>query len=90
MSLRPANEVTFMTTALAMVHANPGITVCLPYAGKMVALYGLHMRHLQAPALTRHFFVYTRNATKLSPVADSFVAFLKQFVAAHPWQVPLL
>jgi hypothetical protein len=29
--LRPANEVTFMSTALAMV-AGLGITVCLPYA----------------------------------------------------------
>lgn len=90
LSLRPANEVTFMTTALAMVHANLGITVCLPYAEKMVALYGLHMRQLQAPALTRRFFVYTRNARALSPAADSFAAFLKQFVAAHPWQVSLL
>jgi len=90
LSLRPANEVTFMTTALAMVHANLGITVCLPYAEKMIALYGLHMRQLQAPALTRRFFVHTRNARALSPAADSFAAFLKQFVAAHPWQTSLL
>jgi len=90
LSLKPHNEVTFMTTALAMVHANLGITVCLPYAEKMVALYGLQMRQLQAPPLTRRFFVYTRTARALSPAAESFVAFLTQFVAAHPWQVSML
>jgi DNA-binding transcriptional LysR family regulator len=87
LSLRPYNEVTFMTTALAMVHANLGITVCLPYAEKMVQLYGLHMRQLQSPALSRRFFVYTRNARALSPAAESFVAFLKQFVTAHAWHM---
>lgn len=88
--LKPVNEVTFMTTALAMVHAGLGITVCLPYAEKMVQLYGLQMRPLQAPSLTRRFFVYTRHARELSPAAASFVAFLKQFVATYPWQIPLL
>jgi DNA-binding transcriptional LysR family regulator len=89
LSLSPQNEVTFMTTALAMVHARLGITVCLPYAEKMVQLYGLKMRPLEAPALTRRFFVYTRNARALSPAAESFVAFLQEFVAAHQWNVPL-
>jgi DNA-binding transcriptional LysR family regulator len=50
LSRSPHNEVTFMTTALAMVHAGQGITVCLPYAEKMVQLYGLKMRPLEAPA----------------------------------------
>jgi DNA-binding transcriptional LysR family regulator len=88
LSLSPQNEVTFMTTALAMVHARLGITVCLPYAEKMVQLYGLQMRPLEAPALTRRFFVYTRNARALSPAAESFVTFLQGFVAAHEWNVP--
>lgn len=88
LSLRPHNEVTFMTTALAMVHAGQGITVCLPYAEKMVQLYGLHMRPLEAPALTRRFFIYTRGARALSPAADSLAGFLRAFVAAHPWNLP--
>lgn len=89
LSLSPYNEVTFMTTALAMVHAQLGITVCLPYAEKMVQLYGLRMRQLVDPELTRRFFVYTRNARALSPAAESFIAFLCDFVAAHEWNVPL-
>jgi DNA-binding transcriptional LysR family regulator len=87
LSLSPYNEVTFMTTALAMVHATLGITVCLPYAEKMVQLYGLRMRPLEAPSLTRRFFVYTRNARELSPAAESFVAFLQAYVSAHEWNV---
>jgi DNA-binding transcriptional LysR family regulator len=47
--LKPANEVTFMTTALAMVSAGLGITVCLPYAEPLVQLYRLHMRPLEEP-----------------------------------------
>ncbi|MHA4866901.1 LysR family transcriptional regulator [Duganella sp. PWIR1] len=90
LSLSPYNEVTFMTTALSMVHARLGITVCLPYAEKMVQLYGLKMRTLEAPALTRRFFVYTRSVRALSPAADSFVAFLHQFVAAHKWHMPVV
>ncbi|HWW70654.1 MAG TPA: LysR family transcriptional regulator [Duganella sp.] len=89
LSLNPYNEVTFMTTALAMVHARLGITVCLPYAEKMVRLYGLTMRPLVDPALTRRFFVYTRNARALSPAAESFVDFLREYVAADQWNVPL-
>nr|WP_315391739.1 LysR family transcriptional regulator [uncultured Duganella sp.] len=88
LSLNPYNEVTFMTTALAMVHAGLGVTVCLPYAEKMVELYGLRMRRLVDPELTRRFFVYTRNARALSPAADSFVAFLREQVGAHHWNVP--
>lgn len=86
-SLSPYNEVTFMTTALAMVSARLGITVCLPYAAQMVHLYGLRMRQLYEPELTRRFFVYTKNARALSPAAESFAAFLQQFVAAHAWNV---
>ncbi|MBJ7310767.1 LysR family transcriptional regulator [Rugamonas sp. CCM 8940] len=89
LSLSPYNEVTFMTTALAMVSAKLGITVCLPYAEPMVKLYGLQMRLLQDPELTRRFFVYTKNARALSPAAESFVTFLHEFVGAHEWNVTL-
>jgi DNA-binding transcriptional LysR family regulator len=88
LSLAPNNEVTFMTTALAMVHARQGITVCLPYAEKMVQLYGLKMRPLAAPALSRRFFTYTRSGRALSPAAESLATFLHEFVAAHEWNLP--
>ena len=86
--LNPANEVTFMTTALAMVSAGLGVTVCLPYAEPLVRLYQLHMRRLYEPELTRRFFVYTRENRSPSPAAESFIAFLFKFVEAHDWSIP--
>lgn len=80
--LKPANEVNFMTTALAMVSAGLGITVCLPYAEPLARLYRLHMRPLEEPRLTRRFFVYTRAGRSLSPAAESFIDFLFPYVAS--------
>lgn len=81
--LNPANEVTFMTTALAMVSAGLGITVCLPYAEPLARLYRLTMRPLAEPELTRRFFIYTRAQRSLSPAAESFSTFLLAFVAGR-------
>ncbi|WP_426209313.1 LysR family transcriptional regulator [Massilia sp. TWP1-3-3] len=86
--LNPANEVTFMTTALAMVSAGLGVTVCLPYAEPLVRLHQLNMRQLYEPELTRRFFVYRRENRSLSPAAESFIAFLFSFVEAHDWNIP--
>lgn len=86
--LNPSNEVTFMTTALAMVSAGLGVTVCLPYAEPLVRLHQLNMRQLHEPELTRRFFVYRRQNRSLSPAAESFVAFLFKFVEAHDWNIP--
>ncbi|MCC2970411.1 LysR family transcriptional regulator [Massilia sp. IC2-476] len=79
--VKPANEVTFMTTALAMAAAGLGVTACLPYAAPLVTLYGLVMRPLEDPVLTRRFFLYTRPGRSLSPAAESFIGFLETFVA---------
>jgi DNA-binding transcriptional LysR family regulator len=81
-ALRPAHEVTYMTTALAMVASGLGVTVCMPYAAPLVRLYGLRMLPLDAPVLTRRFFVYTREQRSLSPAAAAFIAFLYEWVGA--------
>jgi len=80
--LRPAHEVTYMTTALAMVASGLGVTVCMPYAAPLVRLHGLRMLPLDAPVLTRRFFVYTREQRSLSPAAAAFIAFLFDWVGA--------
>ncbi|SDE37710.1 transcriptional regulator, LysR family [Massilia sp. PDC64] len=82
LTLRPAHEVTYMTTALAMVASGLGITVCMPYAAPLVRLHGLRMLPLDAPVLTRRFFVYTREQRSLSPAAAAFIAFLFDWVGA--------
>lgn len=81
-ALRPAHEVTYMTTALAMVASGLGVTVCMPYAAPLVRLHGLRMLPLDAPVLTRRFFVYTREQRSLSPAAAAFIAFLFDWVGA--------
>ena len=81
-TLRPAHEVTYMTTALAMVASGLGVTVCMPYAAPLVRLHGLRMLPLDAPVLTRRFFVYTREQRSLSPAAAAFIAFLFDWVGA--------
>lgn len=78
--VKPANEVTFMTTALAMAAAGLGVTVCLPYAAPLASLYGLVMRPLEEPVLTRRFHLYTRPGRSLSPAAASFIDFLHDYV----------
>lgn len=75
-SLSPYNEVTFMTTALAMVAAGLGVTACLPYAATMVRRYGLEMRPLTEPELMRKFFIYTKASRTPSPAAERFISFL--------------
>lgn len=81
--LTPAYEVTYMTTALAMVAAGLGITVCMPYAAPLVRLHGLHVLPLAEPVLTRRFLIYTREQRSLSPAAEAFIAFLQSYVAEH-------
>jgi DNA-binding transcriptional LysR family regulator len=79
-TLKPAYEVAFMTTALAMVSSGLGIAVCLPYAQPLVSLYKLNMRPLEDPVLTRRFFVHTRPGRALSPAAEAFRSFLLDYV----------
>jgi len=82
-TLKPAHEVSYMTTALAMVAAGIGVTVCMPYAAPLVRQYGLHTLPLTAPTLMRRFFIYTREQRSLSPAAEAFVEFLLSYVAEH-------
>jgi DNA-binding transcriptional LysR family regulator len=82
LTLKPEHEVTFMTTALAMVAAGLGVTVCMPYASALVRRHGLLTRPLAGPVLTRRFFIYTRGQRSLSPAAEAFVAFLSAHVGA--------
>jgi DNA-binding transcriptional LysR family regulator len=79
-TLKPEHEVAFMTTALAMVAAGLGVTVCMPYASALVRRHGLLTRPLFDPVLTRRFFIYTRRQRSLSPAAEAFVGFLSEYV----------
>ena len=79
--LDPATTVTFMSTALSMVAAGLGVTICIPYAASLVRLYRLDMRPLVEPVVTRRFYVFSRNGRSLSPAAQSFREALFGYVA---------
>lgn len=83
LSLAPANEVAFMSTALSMVSAGLGVTTCIPYAGSLVRLHQLELRALCDPVVSRCFFVFTRKERSASPAATSFMEFLFRYVAGH-------
>lgn len=74
-------KVSFMSTALSMVSAGMGITVCIPYAASLVRLYSLVMRPLTDPVVTRRFFVLGRSDRSLSPAAHAFREFLFEEIA---------
>ena len=78
--LRPDREVSFLTTALSMVRAGLGITLCQPYAHSLIGLHGLQMRQLDAPVIHRKFYVMTRRDRSLSPAAQALLDFLGDFV----------
>ena len=84
-TLTPANEVSFMTTAFAMVSAGLGVTTCLPYASGLIQLHRLESRPLVEPVVKRKFFAFTRKDRPLSPAALRFEAFLFDYVARQDW-----
>jgi DNA-binding transcriptional LysR family regulator len=79
LTLTPAHEVTFMSTALSMASSGLGVTACIPYATSLVQLYKLEMRPLRDPELRRRFFVFTRNGRNLSPATESAMNFLFKY-----------
>ena len=81
----PKKEVAFMTTALSMVSAGIGVTVCLPYAGSLVKLYGLQTRPLGAPTVRRKFHLLSRQDRVASPAAQAFAGHLAAYVARQKW-----
>ena len=81
-SIRPAHEVSYMTTAIGMVSAGLGVTACPSYSAPLVKGYGLAMRPLIEPEFFRDVCIYSARARSLSPAAQSFVDFLLDYVKA--------
>jgi DNA-binding transcriptional LysR family regulator len=79
-NITPANEVAFMSTAVAMVKAGLGVTTCITYAASLVSLYQLEMRPLLEPVVRRSFYTFTQNRRSLTPAAQSFKSFVFQYV----------
>jgi len=71
-AIKPKHQVAYMSTALGMVSAGMGVSVCLPYAQSLVDLYRLESRPLVEPEVRRRFFIYARRHANLSPAAVAF------------------
>lgn len=71
--IKPRHEVTFMSTALSLVDAGLGVSVCLPYAQPLIDLYRLEVRPLIEPEVFRRFFIYTKRYANLAPAAQAFI-----------------
>lgn len=84
----PTHSVNFLSTALGMVRAGLGITLCLPYAADWVKNHHLVMRPLVHPAITRRFFIYRRKNRSLTAQAETFCNFLSN-CTPDAWSVPL-
>ena len=85
LTLSPDIEVTFMTTALSMVNAGLGVTICLPYAVSLLDLYGLQSRPLLTPKLNRKFYLLTKKDRPLSPAAQGVADFMREYVTRQEW-----
>ena len=87
LGLKPAHEVSFMATALKMVAAGLGVTVCLPYAAELVEQQGLKLRPLQEPVIRRGVYLFTRKGRTLSPAAEAMLAHLREAIAQQMAQL---
>lgn len=79
----PANEVAFMSTALSMVAAGLGLTICIPYAAEMVQQYGLVLRPVVDPVVLRGFYIFRRRGRTLSPAAQRFHDYICEELEQH-------
>lgn len=83
LKLKPTDEVTYLTTALALVSAGLGVTACPSHVRKLAASFGLAMRPIVNPKMVRRFCVFVPRGRDLSPAAVSLLACLKDVAREH-------
>ena len=78
-TLKPAYEVTQITTALALVEAGLGIAV-LPTYARAVAPASVLVRPLAEPSIARDIVMIRPGGRSASPALSAFEALLRRFV----------
>lgn len=76
--LRPAHEVSFITTALGMVQCGHGITAQPERVLPLIEPFGLVSRPIVTPVVQRQVSLFYKRGQSLSPAAESFREFLYQ------------
>jgi DNA-binding transcriptional LysR family regulator len=84
MVVLPAQDVSYLTTALGLVMAGQGITAGPSYAARLVRAYGLRMIELGAPVFQRRVSVYRAVRRGPTPAAQAFIETLREFLRTHP------
>ncbi len=79
-AVTPAYEVSFLSTAVGLVDAGLGITVLPSYARSIMRLYHIQTRKLSAPTITRETSLLTRRDRALTPAAEGFRSFIRDYV----------
>lgn len=76
LQLQPVHEVSFLTTALAMVKSGLGITALPAGALPMIDQFGLRAIEVEAPIVFRQVSLFTRLGQSLSPAASELRRYL--------------
>ncbi len=83
LKLSPVHEVTYLTTALALVSSGLGVTACPRHVRKLAASFGLAMRPIVNPRMVRRFCVLLPRDRDLSPAASSLLNCLEDVAREH-------
>lgn len=86
--ISPACEVTYMSTAVGLVHAGLGIAILPSSAVDLRVAPLLETRPIVRPAMPRRIGIIRRAARTLSPPAETFVTTLRQHCGATPPHAP--
>jgi DNA-binding transcriptional LysR family regulator len=78
LTLRPAYEATYMSTAVALVRAGLGIGVLPATAVDLRMAPLLETRPIEAPAMQRRILMLRRRGASLSPAADALAEAIRQ------------
>src|SRR5690606_3122556 len=79
--LNVVNEVSFATTVLSLVSAEFGVSVLPMNNHPSLPALDLIGRPVVAPVITRQISIFTRERRSLSPTAEQFAQYLRQYVA---------
>jgi DNA-binding transcriptional LysR family regulator len=78
LALLPTDEVTYLTTALSLVASGLGVTASPSHVRRLASSFGLVMRPVVEPRMTRDFCVFLPRRRPLTPAAHSLFACLQE------------
>jgi DNA-binding transcriptional LysR family regulator len=80
-SFGQTRRVASITTGLGLAEAGLGATIAPRYIAPLARAFGLVVRPLTQPAMSRTVALYTRRHRELSPAAHDFIAFMRSSLA---------